>query len=251
MMPNADSAGVRLNKWISEHGVCSRREADRLIEQGLVEVNGKPAGLGVRVTVADRVTVRGRTLVTRPPSVYLAYHKPPGITCTTDRSVPENIVDAVAFRERIFPVGRLDKFSEGLILLTNDGEIVNKILRAGNAHEKEYIVSVDRPLTTEFLDAMAAGVPILDTVTKPCRVRQLSARTFSIVLIQGLNRQIRRMTEQLGFRVARLRRVRIMHIHLDDLAMGRWRFLTGEETKALNRMLETSTQAPAFTGDEA
>ncbi|HEY7775359.1 MAG TPA: pseudouridine synthase, partial [Kineobactrum sp.] len=210
--------GIRLNKFISDTGACSRREADRLIDEGLVRINGRVAEIGVRVVAGDSVSVRGKLLKANPKAVYLAYNKPVGITSTTDQAVAGNIVDAVNYRKgRIFPIGRLDKPSEGLILLTNDGNIVNKILRAGNAHEKEYVVSVDKPINPEFLARMAGGVPILDTVTQPCKIRQLSAKSFNITLTQGMNRQIRRMTEYLGYNVVRLKRVRVMNIRLDGL----------------------------------
>ena len=238
-------AGTRLNKFISDTGVCSRREADKLIEQGRVTINGKPAALGTRVTETDRIAVNGEPLGAKPRRIFLAYHKPPGITCTTDRRVEDNIVDAVGFRERVYPVGRLDKFSEGLIFLTNDGDSVNKILRAGNAHEKEYVVAVNNPITPDFLEQMARGVPILDTVTQPCKIWQLSAHSFGIILTQGLNRQIRRMCEALGYHVTRLQRIRVMFIKLGELKQGRWRMLTDDEQASLDRMLAKSTNAPA------
>lgn len=234
---------TRLNKFISETGICSRREADRLIEEGSVQVNGRRAEMGMRVTTSDRITVRGKALRSKPPAVYLAYNKPVGITCTTDPEVPGNIVDAVKYRGgRIFPIGRLDKPSEGLILLTNDGDIVNKILRAGNAHEKEYRVSVDKPIDSDFIQRMANGVPILDTVTRPCKVRQLSANSFNIVLTQGLNRQIRRMTEYLGYNVTRLKRVRVMNIDLGGLKVGQWRELGTAEMARIEQMVATSSK---------
>jgi 23S rRNA pseudouridine2604 synthase len=224
---------VRLNKYLAETGVCSRREADQWIEAGRVAVNGKPAVLGTPVAEGDEVLLDGQPLRARPRKVYIALNKPVGVECTTDRDVPGNIVDFVAHRERIFPIGRLDKDSEGLILLTNDGDIVNTILRAENEHEKEYVVAVDRPLTPAFLAGMAGGVPILDTVTNPCKVTQVGKNTFRIVLTQGLNRQIRRMCEHFDYTVRRLQRVRIMHIRLGDLPLGRWRNLTPEELRAL------------------
>lgn len=226
-------AAVRLNKFLSETGVCSRREADAWIEAGRVQVNGVTAVLGTQVAEGDEVLLDGKPVGKRPQRVYLALNKPVGIECTTDRSVPGNIVDFVAYHERIFPIGRLDKDSEGLILLTNDGDIVNRVLRAEHGHEKEYIVSVDRPLTPEFLEGMARGVPILGTVTNPARVRQVGRNTFRIVLTQGLNRQIRRMCEYFDYTVRRLQRVRIMHIHLGDLPVGRWRPLTEAEVRPL------------------
>ena len=233
---------TRLNKFISETGICSRREADRLIESGCVRVNGKVAEMGMRVSERDQVVVRGKPLRAKPEAVYLAYHKPVGITCTTDPAVPGNIVDAVRYRGRIFPIGRLDKPSEGLILLTNDGDIVNKILRAGNAHEKEYVVTVDRPFDSAFVRQMASGVPVLDTVTRPCKVRQLSADSFNIVLTQGLNRQIRRMTDYLGYTVVRLKRVRVMNISLGPLKAGQWRQLSPAEMAVVEEMIATSSK---------
>jgi len=224
---------VRLNKFLSETGLCSRREADQWIEAGRVSVNGTVAQLGTQVIEGDAVLLDGKPLGTKPQRVYLALNKPIGIECTTDRSVPDNIVDFVRHSERVFPIGRLDKDSEGLILLTNDGDIVNRVLRAEHEHEKEYIVSVDRPLTPEFLEGMASGVPILDTVTNPCRVTQVGRNTFRIVLTQGLNRQIRRMCEHFDYTVRRLQRVRIMHIQLGNLPVGKWRNLTAAEVRPL------------------
>lgn len=232
----------RLNKFISETGICSRREADRLIEDGLVTVNGRVADLGVQVTVDDHIKVRGKPLKAKPLPVYIAYNKPVGITSTTDSQVPDNIVKAVNYKKgRIFPIGRLDKPSEGLILLTNDGDIVNRILRAGNAHEKEYVVTVNRPIGPDFIKRMAAGVPILDTVTLPCKVRQLSANSFNIILTQGLNRQIRRMTEYLGYEVTKLKRIRIMNISLGNLKLGQWRLLNSHEMSLIQAMIADSS----------
>jgi 23S rRNA pseudouridine2604 synthase len=224
---------MRLNKYLAETGACSRREADQWIEAGRVTVNGARAVLGTQVAESDVVRVDGQPLRGKPRRVYLALNKPVGIECTTDRDVPGNIVDFVDHPERIFPIGRLDKDSEGLILLTNDGDIVNTVLRAEHEHEKEYVVSVDRPLTGAFLAGMAAGVPILDTVTNPCRITQVGRNTFRIVLTQGLNRQIRRMCEHFGYTVRSLRRVRIMHVHLGELPVGRWRPLTSAELGGL------------------
>jgi 23S rRNA pseudouridine2604 synthase len=224
---------MRLNKFISETGVCSRREADAWIVAGRVTVNGLRAELGTKVGEGDDVRVDGRPLGAPKRHVYLALNKPVGITCTTERNVRGNIVDFVGHRERIFPIGRLDKDSEGLILLTNNGDIVNEILRSENEHEKEYLVEVDRPLTGAFLRAMATGVPILDTVTKPCHVERLTRNSFRIVLTQGLNRQIRRMCEHFGYRVRRLRRVRVINITLDGIAVGKWRNLRRNELEGL------------------
>jgi 23S rRNA pseudouridine2604 synthase len=215
---------MRLNKYISETGVCSRRR---------VTVNGLRAELGTKVGEGDDVRVDGRPLGAPKRHVYLALNKPVGITCTTERNVGGNIVDFVGHRERIFPIGRLDKDSEGLILLTNNGDIVNEILRSENEHEKEYLVEVDRPLTGAFLRGMATGVPILDTVTKPCQVERLTRNSFRIVLTQGLNRQIRRMCEHFGYRVRRLRRVRVINITLDGIAVGKWRNLRRNELEGL------------------
>jgi 23S rRNA pseudouridine2604 synthase len=224
---------MRLNKYLAETGACSRRQADQWIDAGRVTVNGTRAVLGTQVDDGDDVRVDGQPLRAKPKRVYLALNKPVGVECTTDRDVPGNIVDFVGYPERIFPIGRLDKDSEGLILLTNDGDIVNNVLRAENEHEKEYIVAVDRPLTPAFLAGMAAGVPILDTVTNPCRVTQVGRNTFRIVLTQGLNRQIRRMCEHFDYTVRRLQRVRIMHVQLGTLPLGQWRELTASELRGL------------------
>ena len=224
---------MRLNKYLAETGACSRREADEWIARGRVAVNGAAAVLGTQVNEGDEVLLDGRPLRPKPKRVYLALNKPVGVECTTDRDVPGNIVDFVGYPERIFPIGRLDKDSEGLILLTNDGDVVNVVLRAEHEHEKEYIVAVDRPLTPAFLAGMAAGVPILDTVTNPCKVTQVGRNTFRIVLTQGLNRQIRRMCEHFDYTVRRLQRVRIMHVHLGTLPLGKWRELTAAELRGL------------------
>ena len=230
---------MRLNKYLGESGACSRREADQWIEAGRVTVNGAVAVLGTQVAESDVVLVDGKALRTRPERVYLALNKPVGVECTTDRDVPDNIVDFVGHRERVFPIGRLDKDSEGLILLTNDGDVVNNVLRAEHEHEKEYVVAVDRPLTPAFLDGMAGGVPILGTVTNPCKVSQVGRNTFRIVLTQGLNRQIRRMCEHFGYTVRGLQRVRVMHVRLGDLPLGRWRNLTAAEVRGLVRSPKT------------
>jgi 23S rRNA pseudouridine2604 synthase len=224
---------MRLNKHIAESGVASRREADAWIAAGRVTVNGAKGELGTKVMPGDVVLVDGRPLPTRKRAVYLALHKPRGITCTTERDVPGNIVDFVGYPERIFPIGRLDKDSEGLILLTNDGDVVNEVLRVEHGHEKEYRVTVDRPLTPSFLAMMAAGVRIGGEKTRPARVTRTGPAEFRIVLTQGLNRQIRRMCSALGWRVKRLVRERIMHIRLGDLPPGGWRELTPEETRRL------------------
>jgi 23S rRNA pseudouridine2604 synthase len=224
---------MRLNKHISDTGIASRREADAWIAAGRVTVNGQPAALGTQVKAGDVVLVDGRPLPARRAAVYIALHKPPGVTCTTERDVPGNIVDFVGHAERIFPIGRLDKDSEGLILLTNDGDIVNEVLREEHGHEKEYLVTVEPALTPTFLAMMAAGVRIGAEKTKPARVTRVGPNQFRIGLTQGLNRQIRRMCSALGWRVKRLVRLRIMHIRLGDLPPGRWRELTPEEVRLL------------------
>lgn len=234
----ADDGSISLNKYISSTGRCSRREADRMIEAGRVRINGQVAQKGNRVLPNDRVTLDGEAVVVKTELVYLAFHKPAGITSTTDRRDRDNIIDFINYPKRIFPIGRLDKASTGLILLTNDGDIVNQILREENNHEKEYIVQVDRPLSHRFLQRMRQGVPILGTVTKSCRVDQLKKNLFRIVLTQGLNRQIRRMCEYLGYKVLTLKRVRIMHLNLDELRVGEWRELTKEELKELKRAIQ-------------
>ena len=226
---------VRLNKYLSESGACSRREADALIEQGRVTVNGDTAMLGTQVEDGDEVRLDGETVGSarkKVKPVYIALNKPVGITCTTERHVAGNIVDFVDHPERVFPIGRLDKDSTGLILLTNDGDIVNEVLRAEHRHEKEYVVAVDRAFTPEFVAQMEAGVRLSDATTRPCKVTRLGPKVFSIVLTQGLNRQIRRMCEALGYTVEALERIRIMHIRLGQLPLGRWRNL-GEQEIAL------------------
>ena len=227
----------RLNKYIADSGYCSRREADRLISEGRVRLEGRVGALGDRVLPGMDVTVDGKRLSGEGEKVYLLLNKPMGIVCTADPREPMNVVDYLAYPRRVFPVGRLDKDSEGLLLLTNDGEIVNRILRAAGGHEKEYEVRIDRPVTPEFVQQMSRGVPILDTVTLPCRVRRTGERSFNIVLVQGLNRQIRRMCEALGANVTHLRRIRIMNLRLGKLQPGQWRELTEEELAGLRERL--------------
>ncbi len=227
-----------LNKFISETGVCSRREADKWIEAGRVKINGQVAQKGNRVEQGDKVTLDGKPLKNKPKHVYIVLNKPPGITCTTDLKDKANIIDFVNHPKRIFPIGRLDKPSTGLILLTNDGDIVNAILREENEHDKEYIVTVNRPITTQFIKRMGNGIPILGTVTKKCKVEQLKKTTFKITLTQGLNRQIRRMCEFLNYKVISLKRIRIMNIKLDRLRLGQWRDLTKEELQVLKSNLK-------------
>jgi 23S rRNA pseudouridine2604 synthase len=226
-----------LNKYISMTGICSRREADKWIEAGRIQINGVVAQKGNRVFEGDQVTVDGKPIKKHVDKVYIALHKPPGVTSTTDQRDRDNIVDFVNHPKRIFPIGRLDKSSSGLILMTNDGDIVNDILREENNHEKEYIVKVDRPISKRFIEQMGAGVPILGTITKKCMVEQKSKTLFRIILTQGLNRQIRRMCEYLGYKVVSLKRIRIMNIHLDNLPAGRWRDLTKAELEELKRLL--------------
>lgn len=241
---------MRLNKFISESGKTSRRGADKLIEEGRVKINGKKAKIGDQVNPGDKVLVDGALIeaVASPQSfVYIALNKPVGITSTTEKNVKGNIVDFMNYPTRIFHIGRLDKDSEGLILMTDDGDIVNEILRSENKHEKEYIVSVDRPITDEFVQKMSAGVKILGTKTLPCKVKQLSSHEFNIILMQGLNRQIRRMCETLGYNVTSLKRLRIMNIELGKLPVGEWRYLTGKEQDELFEDLGYGTQATKWT----
>ncbi len=232
---------TRINKYLSEAGFCSRREADKLIEKGRVTINGKIPEMGTKVSPDDIVRVDGKEIYNdQEKQVYIAFNKPVGIVCTTDTGVEkDNIIDFINYPSRIFPIGRLDKASEGLIFLTNDGDIVNKILRARNNHEKEYVVTVDRPITSNFIKRMSSGIPILDTVTKKCEVERLGNFDFRIVLTQGLNRQIRRMCEYLNYEVTNLKRVRIMNVLL-DVPVGEWRDLTSKELSEIQAMVSTS-----------
>ncbi|UII75649.1 23S rRNA pseudouridine(2604) synthase RluF [Flagellimonas sp. HMM57] len=234
---------TRINKYLSEVGYCSRRAADKLIDQGRITINGKIPEMGTKIKPTDEVRVDGE-LISEPKEkpVYLAFNKPIGIVCTTDTRVEkDNIIDFINYPKRIFPIGRLDKPSEGLIFMTNDGDIVNKILRARNHHEKEYVVTVNKPITNDFLKRMRNGVPILGTVTRKCEVEQLGPLQFKIILTQGLNRQIRRMCEYLDYRVKKLKRVRIMNVHL-DMPIGKWRHLTSNELKEINKLVATSSK---------
>lgn len=234
---------TRINKYLSEAGYCSRRAADKLIEEDRVTINGVKPEMGTKISAGDEVRVDGK-LISEPTEkpVYIAFNKPEGIVCTTDVGVePDNIIDYINYPTRIFPIGRLDKISEGLIFLTNDGNIVNKILRARNNHEKEYLVNVNKPITKEFLQQMSEGVPILDTITKECEVEQITKFRFRIVLTQGLNRQIRRMCEYLDYRVVNLKRIRIMNVKL-DIPTGEWRDLTTEELAEINRLVADSAK---------
>ncbi len=233
---------TRLNKYLSETGVCSRREADKLIEQGRVTINGVAPELGTKVSPEDEIRLDGKIVgIKKTNPIYIALNKPAGIECTTNLNVRDNIVDFVNHKERLFPIGRLDKASEGLIFMTNDGDIVNKILRARNNHEKEYLVTVDKDITPQFIQKMSSGVPILGTVTRKCFVEQIKPHVFKIILTQGLNRQIRRMCEYLGYNVKSLKRVRIINIELDQ-PVGRWRDLSNEEVIELQQLIEPSSK---------
>lgn len=237
--------GIRINKFLSEAGVCSRREADRKVEAGAVCIDGVPAEKGSRVFTGQTVTIDGKPVEEKgEPFVLIAFHKPKGVVCTTQKKDPDNIIDYIQYPVRIYPVGRLDKESTGLILLTNQGDLVNKMMRSGNAHEKEYIVTVNKDVTQEFLDGLANGVPILDTVTRKCRVEKIGRRKFRMVLTQGLNRQIRRMCEYFGYRVMALKRVRIMNITLGDLKEGTYRDVTEQELAVLRKSIEHSSNEP-------
>lgn len=233
---------IRLNKYISETGICSRREADKLIEAGKVKIDGLVVTMGTKVSKGQRVTVNGKKVSKEEELVYIALNKPVGITCTTEKKIKGNIVDFIGHEKRIFPIGRLDKDSQGLILLTNDGDIVNKILRAGNSHEKEYIVKVNNPIDKEFVEKMSSGIGILGTITKDCFVKKEGVRSFRIILTEGMNRQIRRMCEALGYEVTSLKRIRIMNIALGELKIGQWRELKERELYGLNDLIKESNK---------
>lgn len=246
-MENNNDTSINLNKYISSTGICSRREAERFITEGRVTINGKPTQLGNRVHEGDVVKIDGKPLKAKPKTIYIALNKPVGIVCTTDSKERKNIVKFVGHPQRLFPIGRLDKPSEGLIFLTNDGDIVNKILRAGNNHEKEYIVSVDKTFDERFMKRMSNGIPILGTVTKKCKVERINNTTFKIVLVQGLNRQIRRMCEYLGYEVTKLKRTRIMNVTLGNLKVGEWRELTSKEMDEINKLVSASSKTHETT----
>lgn len=231
---------TRINKWLSEMGVCSRKQADELIQQDLVLVNNLSASLGMKISNDDVVTVNGLVISHKPETIYLLYHKPVGVVCTHDLSVENNIEQSLNYPQRVFAVGRLDKASEGLMLLTNQGDSVNKIMRAENHHQKVYQVWVKKAITDEFIDAMASGVAILNTVTLPCEVKKITEHQFQITLVQGLNLQIRRMCKALGYRVERLQRTQIMQFSLDNIALGRYRLLDKREQKQLLQSLDSS-----------
>ena len=247
-MENKKSS-TNLNKYISSTGICSRREAEKLITANRVTINGRPTQLGNRVFEGDVVKVDGRALQPKPKTLYIAFNKPVGIVCTTDSKERKNIVKYINHPERLFPIGRLDKPSEGLIFLTNDGDIVNKILRAGNNHEKDYVVKVNTSITDDFIQKMGNGIPILGTVTKKCKVTKISDKVFQIVLTQGLNRQIRRMCEYLGYEVVKLQRTRIMNVKLDPLKIGDWRELTEQELSEINAMVANSSKTEEASVD--
>ncbi|MCK5761622.1 MAG: 23S rRNA pseudouridine(2604) synthase RluF [Candidatus Izimaplasma sp.] len=232
---------VRINKYLSEAGFCSRREADRLIDKGKVTVNGLSPEKGQKVTDEDLIKVDDKVILKNVKLIYIVLNKPVGIVSTTDPTIENNIVDFLNHPKRLFHVGRLDKASEGLIFMTNDGDIVNKILRAGNNHEKEYIVKVHKPITSRFLERMRNGVPIMDTVTKECKVEKINEFEFKIILVEGLNRQIRKMCDFLGYKVYKLKRIRIMNIKL-DIPTGKWRYLTESEMTGINKLIESSVK---------
>ena len=236
------SNSINLNKYISDTGICSRRAAEKFITEKRVTINGVVAKLGNRVLEGDDVRIDGKPLKSKPPLLYIALNKPVGIECTTERHKRNNIIDFVNHPQRLFPIGRLDKDSDGLIFLTNDGNIVNKILRAGNNHEKEYIVRVDKPITDSFIERMSSGVPILETTTRKCKVWKMDKHTFGIILTQGLNRQIRRMCEYFGYDVKALRRIRIMNVSLDKLPVGKWRELTSREMTMIHDLVADSVK---------
>lgn len=229
---------IRLNKFLSDAGVCSRREADRMIEQGRVLVNQKPAVMGQKIAADDEIICNQKVITREEEQIIIAFNKPVGIECTTDRDNPDNIVDYIGYKKRIYPIGRLDKNSQGLILLTNDGSIVNSILKASSYHEKEYVVTVDKPITDEFIKKMSGGVKILGQTTRPCKVTRVNKHTFNIILTQGLNRQIRRMCKELGYNVQKLKRIRVMNIELGNLPIGQSRDITDEERNKLLNSFE-------------
>lgn len=249
-MDKSNENSISLNKYISSTGACSRREADQIISEGRVTLNGVVAKTGNRVFEGDRVLIDNKPLSKKPKTLYIAFNKPTGIVCTTDPKEPKNIIDFINHKERLFPIGRLDKPSQGLIFLTNDGDIVNKILRAGNNHEKEYVVTVKQRLTPTFIEKMSNGIPILGTVTKKCEVIPINEFTFKIILTQGLNRQIRRMCEFLHYDVKKLKRSRIMNVTLGKMKVGEWRLLTNKEITEINGLIAGSTKTEEASIDK-
>ena len=248
LLETNNDGSISLNKFISSTGICSRREADTLISNGRVTINHLPTQLGNRVFPGDVVHIDGKPLKENPPLLYIAYHKPVGIVCTTDLKEPKNIINQISHPQRLFPIGRLDKASHGLIFLTNDGDIVNKVLRAGNNHEKEYIVSVNKPINEGFLQKMKSGIPILGTITKPCIVFQIDKFSFKIILTQGLNRQSRRMCSYLDYDVSSLKRIRIMDITIDGIDSNKWRYFTPFEMQKLEEKLRNSSKTAEDSG---
>lgn len=248
-MEKLNENSVNLNKYISSTGICSRREAEKLIIDGKVTINGKPTQLGNRVFEGDIVKINGQPLIAKPKTLYIAFNKPIGIVSTTDSKERKNIIKYINHPDRLFPIGRLDKPSEGLIFLTNDGDIVNKILRAGNNHDKEYIVTVNKPISSEFITKMSNGIPILGTITQKCKVELINDYTFNIILTQGLNRQIRRMCEFLDFEVTKLKRTRIMNVNLGNLKTGEWRELSSFEMDQINKMVADSSKTEEASKD--
>lgn len=240
---------VRINKFLSEAGVCSRREADRLVESGKVTVDGVAAQMGTKVNHSQKICVNGKPIKREEKMVFIAFNKPVGVVCTAEKKEKNNIIDFINYPQRIYPVGRLDKYSQGLILLTNNGDIVNKMMRSGNMHEKEYIVEVDKPITEEFLKGMSEGVPILDTITRKCKIEKIGRNSFRIIITQGLNRQIRRMCEFFGYNVTKLERIRIMNISLGKLKQGTYRNVTVRELDKLEEMIKDSSNTTVY-GDE-
>jgi len=248
-MEKNNDTSISLNKYISSTGLCSRRAADKMIQDGRVQINGAPTQLGNRVFEGDKVQIDGKDLQARPATLYIAFNKPIGIVCTTDLKERKNIIQYINHPERLFPIGRLDKPSQGLIFLTNDGDIVNKILRAGNQHEKEYIVTVNKNIQPSFIHQMGNGLPVLGTVTKKCAVEQINKRTFKIILTQGLNRQIRRMCAYLDYEVLTLKRVRIMNVQLGNLKIGHWRALTVLELQQIQQLIKGSSKTEEASKD--
>jgi len=245
----SNDESISLNKYISSTGLCSRREADKMIDDGRITINGDATRKGNRVFEGDIVCIDGKPIANNTKSIYIAFNKPMGLVCTTDPNEPDNVIDYIGHDQRLFPIGRLDKYSEGLLFLTNDGDIVNKILRAGNNHEKEYTVSVKPSINNKFIKQMSNGLPILDTVTKRCKVEQISESTFKIVLTQGLNRQIRRMCEYLDYQVTHLMRTRIMNVHLGKLKSGDWRELSKKEMETIQELIANSSKTEEASHD--
>ena len=241
---------MRLNKYLSEAGICSRREADRLVQEGKILVDGKAAVLGMQIAEGQEILVNGKAVRREEKKVLLLFHKPRGIECTANPKIKNNVISYIDYPIRIYYIGRLDKDSEGLLLLTNQGELVNKMMRAGNCHEKEYLVTVDKPVTEDFIKKMSNGVPVLGTVTRKCRVEKTGEKTFRIILTQGLNRQIRRMCEYLGYRVKRLKRIRVMNLELGDLPVGQYREADKKELEDLKSLIQDSSETTVIRKNE-